>query len=103
MFGVSEQSDISKIISNLNVIGTLSAGKTLSETSMTVIEHNSWSGMLWRTYNRENRKGTMNKIEEVLNEATFLLEASYSPELVTSLNQALIGFETLTQTYKGDY
>jgi hypothetical protein len=103
MFGVSERSGVLKIISDLNVIGTLSAGKTLSSTSMTVIDHNSWSGMLWRTYSGENRKSTIIKIEEVLNEAMFLLEAAYSSELADSLEQALRGFETLTQTYKGDY
>ena len=99
----SEQSSTIKIVSDLNVIGTLSVGKTLSASSMAIVDHNSWTGALWRTYSRENRTTTMAKIEEILNDAVFALETNYSIELASALDKALLGFETLTETYKGDY
>ena len=100
---MSDQNSTLKILSDLNVIGTLSAGKTLSTTSMQVIDHNSWTGSIWRKYTGENRATTIDKIKGILNEAIFALETGASEEFETSLVNALNGFETLIETYKGDY
>lgn len=100
---MSDQNSILKILSDLNVIGSLSPGKTLSTTSMQIIDHNSWTGSIWRRYTGENRAGTIEKIKGILNEAIFVLETSPSSELETSLHKALTGFESLIETYGGDY
>ena len=102
---MAEQNSMLKIISDLNVISKLTAGKTLSTTSMQIIDHGSWSGALWRRYNGEKRSITVDKIRDILNDAMFALEmaTSTSSELETSLEGALIGFTTLIDTYDGDY
>lgn len=100
---MSDQNSTLKILSYLNVIGTLSAGKTLSTTSMQVIDHNSWTGSIWRKYTGENRATTIDNIKGILNEAIFTLETGPSSEFEMSLINALNGFETLIETYKGDY
>lgn len=100
---MSDSNSTLKILSNLNIIATLTIGKTLSTTSMQVIDHNSWATSIWRKYRKENRAITIDKIKEIINDGMSILESLPSEEIITSLINALNGFETLADTYKSDY
>src|ERR1700722_12616461 len=94
--------DLKKIICDLEVLSKLSPGLTLSTSTMTIINHETWSGSLWRTYARENRKDTISFIKSIFTEAISILELNYSQELADAVKTALKGFSSLKETYKGD-
>lgn len=94
---------VSKIIKDLTTISMLLPGKTLSSSSMTIIDHNSWTTTLWRTYSGENRKETIQFIMGILYEAINIYLLSPNVVLGTAIDSALDGFETMKETYKTDY
>ena len=83
------------------MLATLQPGQTLSSTSMTIIDHNTWSTSLWRTYSGESRKATIGFIKTIFIEALHLCESE--PELISEIEAALQGFNNLKETYAGDY
>ena len=92
-----------KIILELNIVSNLSSGKTLSTSSMSIIDHTYWSSSIWRTVSGENRQNTISHIKGILNESILLLELNYNEDLSSALNSSLNGFLSLKDTYKGDY
>jgi len=97
------QDRIIRLLSDLNVLASLRPGLTLSTSTMSVIDHNSWSSSLWRTYNNENRKDTIGFIKTILTEAISILQLNFSNDLLIAIELALNGFSHLKETYKGDY
>ena len=95
--------EASALLSHLKLISSLSPGLTISYTSMTVIDHNSWGTALWRRYVGETRDGTINIIKAIIKDAIASLVLSYDDTLVVAIKNALIGIATLEQTYAGDY
>lgn len=99
---------IVRIIADLQVLASLSAGKTLSPSTMTILDHNSWSGAVWRTYSGENRKQTLSHIKKIFDDALFLIasEDFSQPafeEILSMFDLAVAGVSTLKETYKGDF
>lgn len=90
-----------QIISDLKVISCLKPGKTLSTSTMTVIDHGSWATTFWRTYKGENKKETVNFIKNIFDNAVKTFQDNGSEDLLKQINDALEGFETLKETYKG--
>lgn len=84
---------------DLNVIASIKPGMTLSDTTMTVVDHNSWSSSFWRRYSGENRNTTINRIKDLMDEA---LSMDYSSELDDAIERALVGINNLKETYKDD-
>jgi hypothetical protein len=101
------QDRISKLLGDLKILSSLTPGKTISESTMSVIDHNTWSGTFWRTYAGENRKQTVAYVKGILLEALSILKLydgnSYNNEIFISLETATRGFAFLKETYKGDY
>ncbi len=92
-----------KIISDLSVIAKLEPGKTLSSSTMTVIDHNAWSTSIWRLSTGENRKNTITTINHILLDAISIYQITPDQNLLHHIMLALRGFETLKETYTGDY
>lgn len=84
-------------LSKLKMIASIEPGQTFSPSYDTPLDHNIWSTTIWRTYNREDRKKSINYIKSVLDEARLHVE---SKEMILL---ALKGLENLKETYKGDY
>lgn len=87
------------IIPDLKVIGLITPGMTLSTTTMTLVNHKTWSGAAWRRYSGENRKITVDFIRDLLNEA---FDSESSEELDFAIENALTGVNNLKETYKDD-
>ncbi len=81
-------------------IGSIKVGETLSTTTFLPIEKAIWSTTFSRTYNRENRKKTVNCIKEVVDAA---LKEVNNEELNDALVSSIKGLENLKETYKGDF
>jgi hypothetical protein len=97
------ETSFDKILSDLNVITSLTEGMTLSSSSMTVIPHKSWSTSIWRLYSGENRKETIKTIKDIFARALICYTMNPSEKMENALREALQGLETLRDTYKGDY
>src|SRR3972149_10231129 len=100
---MSGQDKKNRIISDLSIIASLTPGKTLSNSTMTVIDHNTWSSSIWRRYAGEDRKNTIGTIKGILTEATSFCNLSPSDEIIVNIEASLTGFSSLKETYKGDY
>ena len=90
-------------LADLQIISTLQKGQTFSPISRQNIDHNSWSCTLWRSYNKENRKSTISYIRERFMEVLDYYHLNKNSEILITLDEALIGFQNLKETYKGDY
>jgi hypothetical protein len=101
------QDRINNIINQLKIISGLTPGKTLSTSTMTIIDHNTWSGSAWRTYAGENRKQTIMQIKAIFTEALSIIKLSSNREnnkdVVISIEMGLYGVNSLKETYKDDY
>lgn len=97
-----DKDNTEKIISNLLLLSTLEAGKTLSTSSLTIIDHGSWSSSFWRRYSGENRALTIEFIKGIFLDAINCLDSNYSQELFDKILNALAGFASLKETYKDD-
>lgn len=98
------------IINNLTILASLTPGNTLSTSTMTVINHGTWSGSIWRTYSKENRKETIFHIKRIFLEALTYLKVNITDGLTDSCKNIIIGIEialkgivSLKDTYAGDY
>lgn len=94
-----------EIITKLTIISSIEEGHTLSPSYDQVIPHNSWSTSFWRTYNRESRKGTVVYIKEVFDHAILILKRGDLDIIILKdfISNALLGFNNLKSTYKGDF
>lgn len=90
-------------IRNLAIISTITSGKTLCVTSMTVVSHNSWSSSFYRTYNGENRKNTLETIKRIILEGIELSNKFPEEQVYYHIENALIGLSNLKETYKDDF
>lgn len=101
------QDRITKVLSDLKVLSLLTPGKTLSESTMTIIDHKSWAASAWRIYAHETRTQTVAHINTILLEASSILQLSmendHNRDLFISLETAIRGVGFLKETYKGDY
>jgi len=108
--------ETTKILSDLQVLSLLSVGYTLSAPTMTIINHKSWSGSIWRTYSGENRKQTTSHIRGIFTGALSILKLySLSPQnisndelnicwnIIRAIEPALKGVSSLKETYTGDF
>ena len=95
--------DEKKIVSDLKILATITPGKTLSTSTMTIIDHKAWSSSFWRTYSGENRKMTIFSIKKIFLQALSIIESYESCELLEHIKLALIGVSNLKETYKNDY
>ena len=86
-------------LNDLTMIAKITPGMTLSDTTMTLVDHNSWSGSFWRRYSGENRQKTLDHISGILADA---LGYEKFEEIEILTLQALEGVENLKETYKDD-
>lgn len=107
---MSNTDRVTRITNDLNVISSLIPGSTLSTSTMTIVDHNAWSGSFWRTYARENRTETIIHIKRIFSEAVSILkinfqdrEMDYYKDIIVSVETAITGVISLKDTYKGDY
>jgi ankyrin repeat protein len=91
------------IINKLNVIASIKKDQTFSDAYDIPLDHNIWSTTLWRTYNREDRKKSINSINTILDQAYTLYTESYDSNIMNMIMAALSGLENLKITYKGDH
>ena len=102
---MSDCCEIDQIISNLEVIKSIVPGKTLSTSTMTLIDHKTWSTAGWRWYAGESRKTTIAFIDAIfigaINYIT-KIDSSKSMTVISSIKAALDGFMNLRETYSGD-
>ncbi len=87
----------------LKKLASLKPGFTLSTTTMTVLNHNSWTSSFWRFYYGENRNEMLISIRKILNDAIELLSKTHSLDLKEDVIAALKGISVLKETYHGDY
>jgi hypothetical protein len=92
-----------RILSDLKIISEIRSGYTLSPTTMSIIDHNSWSTSFWRSYSGETRKNTIATIKTIFNDAIRLLEIDPTQELILAIDEGLRGFGNLRDTYREDY
>lgn len=91
----------------LKLLSKLDVGKTLSSSSLEILDHNAWSTTFWRKYAGESRSDTLNAISKIFKEA--LVEFSDREktileqlELKEEINRAIEGVRNLKVTYKAD-
>lgn len=97
--------DIACVLNDLQLLSSLTAGKTLSSSTKTIVFHDSWSTAIWRRYARESRADTLTCIQNIFNNAFKLLEGKVLYDFYpvsTSLDNALIGVSSLVETYRSD-
>ena len=95
-----------EILIKLSTIASLEKGQTLSTCYEAPLTHNSWSTSFMRTYNREDRRKTIDFIKDIFDRSLVMLSTLKSDErseLKTAIQNALVGVENLKVTYKGDY
>lgn len=100
------QDETQLLIKKLNVIGDLTPGKTISTSNpeeWCILDHKSWSSSLWRTYAGEGRESGIHEISKVFKSVLSLLSKTNTIDLLELLEKALVGFDTLKETYKDDY
>jgi len=91
------------ILHKLKVIACIEKGQTFSTAYDTPLDHNIWSTTIWRTYNREDRKKSINAIKSILEQAYSLYCENYDITIMNSIMTSLNGLENLKTTYKGDH
>lgn len=99
----STQRKQSVLISQLNVIASLSPGTTLSTTTMTVVDHNTWSTSVWRRYAGEGHEETVQFIKSLFADSIVQCTAAPSWDLLNAMESAVKGFLTMKITYQGHY
>jgi len=101
------QERINGIIGELKVLSGITPGKTLSPTTMTIVDHDRWMGSVWRTYAGENRTQTIIHIRGILLEALSVVkiigEKENKMDIIVSIETALHGIGFMKETYKDDY
>jgi hypothetical protein len=100
---MSGQDRKQRIISDLKIIGSLQPNQTLSSSTMSIIDHGTWSSSLWRKYAGESRKDTINFIRNIFLDAIAIFEIDESHELILAIDEGVRGFTNLEETYRGDY
>jgi hypothetical protein len=65
---MEEVTGVDEYINKLNIIASLTEGKTFSTKSLSIIDHGSWSTALWRYYAGEDRYNTMLYMETIIND-----------------------------------
>ncbi len=93
---------------DLEILGTIKPGDTVSVSSLTVVVHRSLCSGLWRSLSRESRYRTMLWVEHVVQYA--LSELSKTANKIgyphgpmnERLWKARDGIESLAETYKDD-
>lgn len=93
--------DKNEIISNLKIIASLQPGKTLSTTTMTIINHDSWLTPLWRGLMREDKDETITFIKNYLFKVLDKYHVDKDKDILDTLYEALDGFANLKSTYAG--
>lgn len=92
------------IVDNLRIISLIHPGDTLSSTSMTILDHNSWSTTIWRLIRGESRDTTVTYIRHIFMDALHILmmDPYIDQSLITNIKLGLIGLRSLKVTYKLD-
>ena len=93
--------DQETIINQLKLIASLQEGQTLSTSSETTVTHNAWLTTLWRTYYSEDRKKSMQYINNAFLNAITLYQSGV--DIKNEITKALQGLEKLKLTYKDDH
>lgn len=91
------------ILSKLKMIASIEKGQTFSPSYDTPLDHNIWSTSIWRTYNREDRKKSINYIKNILEQAYQLYYINSDSKIIEMMSSALQGLDNLKVTYKGDF
>lgn len=86
--------ELSNILSKLSLIKT---GDTFTCSTNQVVDHSTWYSSLTRRYYREDRKGTVSYIKDVLEQAT------PHATLHNDIKNAILGLQNLQLTYKNDF
>jgi hypothetical protein len=100
------QDSTDQIIKKLKVIAELTPGKTISTSNpeeWCILDHKSWSSSLWRTYAGEGRESGIYEISKLFKVVISILSVNNTVTLLDFLGKALLGFDTLKETYKDDY
>ena len=88
----------------LLLISKIKPGYTLSTASMTLVNHQTWSGACYRRWNEENREKTITKITEDIEMLYYLgvVNISRIKPWMSLLILVKNGLEALQETYSGD-
>src|ERR1700738_2813217 len=65
---LAEMNDRDKVILDLNLLASIKPGQTISTSTMTLINHGSWSTSFWRRYKGETRNDTLACITRILSQ-----------------------------------
>ena len=91
-----------ELLKNLEVISQITPGKTLSVSTMSVVDHNSWSSAVTRRINGESRNKSIIHIKFLLLEAVSFYKLTQDLEIRDAISSAIDGFNNLTLTYETD-
>jgi hypothetical protein len=91
-----------KIVSDLKVLSRLRSGQTLSTSSMSIMEHNTWGTWMYRRFSRESKTETVNFVVNLLTTALEFAENNKDYEIINLIKDSLSGFMSLQDTYKDD-
>lgn len=86
----------------IDSLASLEAGQTFSTTSQQIVHHGSWSTSLWRTYQGENRRQTIDYLVRILEDAFTYFELHPQEKIMNRLLKAIQGFAKLQFTYNDD-
>ena len=92
--------DKEELRKRFSVFFELTPGKTLSTSSLCVLEHNSWYTAFSRTYQGENWKETFDFIDETVNAAIRYVEELDDAEVLSWLRNFQVNLGNLQQTYE---
>jgi hypothetical protein len=88
--------------SDLALISNIKPGDTLSVSTRTIINHNSWTATITRWTWSENRQVTVRFIKEVIKLALLKLSDTFDYALLDKVLQAGNGIKGLMVTYSDD-
>ena len=92
------------LINNLQLIGAINQGETISTSSMKIVPRKSWITTINRYRYQDSRGKTIHFIKDTVNQTIHLItevplvKNSYLPHLIGAKN----GIENLAQTYHSD-
>lgn len=94
------------LLADLDFIGQICRGQKACVTNRVLVDGESWSGALYRSWKGENRINTISKIEQIVNQTVDAIDdhkdTEYIGIIINSFNYARNGVASLVETYQND-
>lgn len=94
------------LLVKLRVLSMIGAGNKLNISNLSIIEKDSWTGAFYRALTGENRKNTINYVNQIIDDSIKALgeysDTEFCALIVNALANAKMGIINLGTTYQND-